>query len=162
MTPQGEQAITLSKSDNPKVRPGLKKKSPLGWCQQNLFSTPTDTILTLLIGYFCFSMISALFNWAVLDATWIGDTREACTSDGACWVFVKEKFLQFLVGFYPKAELWRVGTVGALGLGLSLPLLFPKVPQKKILVGLLFVVYPIFAWHLLLGGVIGLTEDLQE
>ena len=48
----------------------------------------------------------------LLDATFTGTTRADCTSAGACWVFVKARFGQFMYGLYPPAERWRVDLAG--------------------------------------------------
>ena len=41
--------------------------------------------------------------------TWRATSREACAAvGGACWVFIKARFGQFMYGFYPTDERWRV------------------------------------------------------
>ena len=40
----------------------------------------------------------------------LGNTKEDCTSGGACWVFVKVWFNRFVYGMYPDAEQWRINT----------------------------------------------------
>jgi general L-amino acid transport system permease protein len=48
-------------------------------------------------------------SWAMLDAHWSGDSREACPANGgACWVFIRVHFEQFMYGFYPENQRWRV------------------------------------------------------
>jgi general L-amino acid transport system permease protein len=39
--------------------------------------------------------------WAILDANWVGTTRADCTKEGACWVFIQQRFGQFMYGYYP-------------------------------------------------------------
>ena len=49
-----------------------------------------------------------LLNWLIFDATIVGDSKEACTGGGACWVYIKVWFNRFMYGMYPNAEQWRV------------------------------------------------------
>ena len=43
-----------------------------------------------------------------------GKDRTACLAEnaghavGACWPYIQAKFTQFIYGFYPEAERWRV------------------------------------------------------
>lgn len=61
----------------------------------------------MILAYFAFTLIWAVADWAFISADWIGTTRDACTSEGACWVFISVRWDQFMYGFYPEAELWR-------------------------------------------------------
>jgi len=49
-----------------------------------------------------------LLNWFIFDANIAGDTKEACTGGGACWVYIKVWFNRFMYGMYPNAEQWRI------------------------------------------------------
>ncbi len=86
-------------------------------------------------------MIVALLLWPTvrflfIDAVWDGASRIDCLSEtigrevGACWPFIKAKFAQFMYGFYPESEQWRVNLTYALGVILLVPLLIPRVPYK--------------------------------
>ncbi len=104
-----------------------KEAGPLGWLYKNLFSTPLNSILTLLAVSFLFWAIPPLFQWAILDANWAGESRKACTAGssgcaGACWVFIKVRFELFMYGFYPEAERWRINLVFLLLAFTSMPL----------------------------------------
>jgi general L-amino acid transport system permease protein len=102
-------------------------------------------------------VLPPLLQWAIIDADWIGHSREDCTSGGACWVFVGTRLNQFLYGFYPADAQWRVN----LGLGLLLvllaPLLFKRFAHKRLLAIALVFGYPIIAYLLFHGGVLGLA-----
>ena len=72
-----------------------------------------------------------------------------CVGDGACWAFVTSRIGQFVYGFYPEAERWRVNVAFALlaaGIG---ALMVPRVPRKGLIgVGML-TVYPAVAFVLI-------------
>lgn len=86
----------------------------LGWLRNNLFSSPGNTLLTLLSIALLVLTVPPLIRWGLIDATWLGDSRGVCDSAsqdgpaGACWVFIKVRMGVFLYGFYPMVERWRV------------------------------------------------------
>ncbi|MGL4205937.1 MAG: amino acid ABC transporter permease, partial [Aeromonadaceae bacterium] len=85
-----------------------------GWCRANLFSSPLNSALTLGLLYLLLPPLWQLLQWAFIRADWMGADRTACTSGGACWVFINVRFSQFIYGFYPDAERWRVDLMFAL------------------------------------------------
>ncbi len=95
----------------------------LGWLRGNLFSSVGNSLLTIFACYIIYLLIVPAFDWALLNADWVGETRNDCTSGGACWVFVGARFDQFMYGFYPESEYWRInlafGLLAVLGTGVS-------------------------------------------
>ena len=90
------------------------------WIQslrQRLFASWSDAAITLVCLYIVWRLSVPLVHWLLLDATWNGTTREDCKGSGACWVFVKMRFGQFMYGQYPGPERWRVDLLGLLVLG---------------------------------------------
>src|SRR5262249_61064185 len=77
---------------------------------------------------------------------------------GACWPFVKAKFGQFVYGFYPESERWRVDLAHLLGAILLVPLLIPSIPSKGPNPILFFGVFPVVVFFLLFGGRFGLPH----
>ncbi len=76
-----------------------------------------------------------------------------CGTDGRrLLAFVQAKFSQFIYGFYPEAERWRVNLTFFLAALLLLPLLIPRLPAKGLNAGLFFIVLPVIAFFLLHGG----------
>jgi general L-amino acid transport system permease protein len=55
-----------------------------------------------------------VIQWMVLDATFPGGAHTRCDDRGACWLFVAERLPQFLYGFYPAPERWRLHLVAGL------------------------------------------------
>jgi general L-amino acid transport system permease protein len=139
------------------------------WLRANLFSSITDSILTIVGVSVLILAIPPLVDWLFLSAQWVGTDRSFCATtvqggmqpegwSGACWAFVGDKFQQFIYGRYPVAERWRVNLVALMFIALLTPLLIPSVPRKALNALLLFIVFPIIAFVLLLGGWFGLTH----
>jgi len=97
-------------------------------------------------------------KFLLVDAVWQGTDRNACLEQnaghqvGACWPYIHAKFSQFIYGFYPEAERWRVNLTFVLAALLLLPLLIPRLPAKGLSAGLFFVAFPVVAFFLLHGG----------
>jgi general L-amino acid transport system permease protein len=128
-----------------------------GWMKKNLFSSFLNSILSIVVLACTAYMVYILLDYLVFNAVFIGTTREACLpaageTVGACWPFIYAKFGQFIYGFYPEAERWRVNIVFALGGILLLTLLIPKVPFKRLNAVLFLVIFPVVAFFLLRGG----------
>jgi general L-amino acid transport system permease protein len=130
---------------------------PVAWMRQNLFSNWINTLLTLFAIYLIWLVVPPLLSWAIFDANWVGTTRADCTKAGACWVFIEQRFGQFMYGYYPQELRWRVDLTVVLAIIGAAPLFIIATPRKAIY-GLCFlVVYPIIAYFLLHGG-IGMQE----
>ncbi len=121
----------------PSLPPPVLEGGAWGWVYRNLFSSPANTLLTLIGATFLLWVIPPFIRWALLDATWVGHSRAACDkvtqsgTIGACWVFIKVRIGLFLYGFYPETERWRVNlTILVLALGL-LPILAPTFFSAK-------------------------------
>ena len=141
---------------HPDLPPPSTSVGIIGWLRRNLFSSPLNSLFTLAALYMLYQLLPPFFNWAFLDANWAGNTKEACTNDGACWVFVKVRFAQFMFGFYPQSEYWRVILAfSSIGL-LILYLLIEGLPKKSWVAGFTIVVFPVLAYFLFYGGMFGL------
>ncbi len=139
----------------------------IGWLRHNLFGSIFDSVLTILALLFLIALLPPIFEWLFVNATWSGADRSVCATvaqggtqpdgwSGACWAYVGDYFQQFMYGTYPMDQRWRPSLVAALFVILLAPLLIPKVPHKGWNALALFVVFPIIAAILLLGGVFGL------
>ncbi len=130
----------------------------LGWLRANLFSNWFNTLLTLFAIYLVWLILPPLIKWAVLEADWTGSTRADCTSEGACWVFIKMRFSQFMYGFYPEDLRWRVDVAVWVAIIGAAPL-FVRRFQHKAVYGLSFlVIFPIIAYWLLHGDFLGMSQ----
>jgi general L-amino acid transport system permease protein len=143
---------------HPDLPPPITSVGFIGWMRKNLFSSPLNTILTLFALYILYLTVPPLINWALLKADWIGESRDACTSGGACWVFISVRFDQFMYGFYPESEYWRINLAFALLIALMVPLFLPRFRHKGKLVAFNLIGYPIIAFYLFAGGAFGLQQ----
>ncbi len=141
---------------HPDLPPPITSVGVLGWLRQNLFSSFFNTILTFFSLYLLYLLIPPIVQWAFLNADWIGENRESCTSGGACWVFINVRFNQFMYGFYPPEAYWRVNLAFALLALLIIALLIDKFPKKALISIFTLVGYPIIAFYLFYGGAFGL------
>ena len=132
----------------------------VGWLKHNLFSTPFNGLLTVVGLWIIFKAGYALFDWAIVRAVWTGADGSACNVEnvGACWPFIKAKLGLFMYGRYPDAERWRVNLTYVLAIAGLVPLLTPRIPGKAWSALFVLVVFPIIAFFLLRGGVLGLTS----
>ncbi|ATA25688.1 amino acid ABC transporter permease [Brenneria goodwinii] len=127
------------------------------WARRNLFSNITNSLLTLLCLWLLWLAIPPLLNWAVLQANWIGTTRNDCTREGACWVFIHARFGHFMYGLYPAEEIWRINFALVIGLLSILPMFWRNLPHRGRYIAVWAVTYPLVAWGLLHGGFGGLS-----
>ncbi|WP_339486195.1 amino acid ABC transporter permease [Pseudomonas sp. EL_65y_Pfl2_R95] len=142
----------------PDLPPPRLSVGAVGWLRSNLFSSVPNTLLTIIAAYLIWLIIPPLLDWAIFSADWVGTTRADCTSDGACWVFIQQRFGQFMYGFYPTELRWRVDLALWAAIIGAAPLFVPQMPRKA-LYGLGFlVIYPILAYVLLHGGHFGLEN----
>lgn len=140
----------------PSLPPPANTVGLVGWLRKNLFNNAVNSVLTLVLGYIALSLILYVFNWAIFNADWIGSTRNDCTRDGACWVFISVRWDQFMYGFYPEAELWRPRLFYFTLAIFTVLLAYEKTP-KKTWIWLFFVnIYPFMVAALLYGGFFGL------
>ncbi|ARU89458.1 amino acid ABC transporter permease [Pseudomonas sp. M30-35] len=142
----------------PDLPPPRLSVGAVGWLRGNLFSSVPNTLLTIVAVYLIWLMIPPLLDWALFSADWVGTTRADCTGEGACWVFIQQRFGQFMYGFYPTELRWRVDLALWAAIIGAAPLFVPQMPRKA-MYGLGFLVlYPILAYLLLHGGHFGLEN----
>ena len=139
------------------LAPPLERIGALRWLKDNLFNSPLNTVLTLLCLWLLWQIVPPILQWAIFDATWQGDSREACAAvGGACWTFIKVRFGQFMYGFYPPDERWRVNLAFLILLIGAIPLFMSGFRHKVALGAALLFGYPVIAFYLFHGGAFGL------
>ncbi|MBP7000214.1 amino acid ABC transporter permease [Amaricoccus sp.] len=141
----------------PQTAPGATR-GPVGWARANLFSSWLNAILTLLAGGAVLWLVAHAWPWfahSVWNAGSLAECRETIKAtwgpdaSGACFAVIRQRWHQFLFGFYPPALYWRPTLAFALLFVALAPILFPRVPR-----GLLWfsIAYPGVAYWLLWGG----------
>ena len=165
-----------SKSETAFVRSEMLKPEPAPegtsgwslWIRKNLFATPADSILTIVILLILGWILPSVIKWLFIDAAWLGADRTACATleqggvqpngwSGACWAMIIQKFQYFMFGTYIADQRWRPILVFVVFVALLTPLLIPKIGHKGWNAVALFGLFPIFSFIVLLGGVFGLT-----
>ena len=116
-----------------------------------------NALLTLLILFVIIKSILPILNWFFFEANFTGNSKEDCTGNGACWVFIKVWFNRLMYGLYPDVEQWRVNAAFIILFGLVGTAFFvPQKIKKYFLIFLIFF-YPFIGIKLLSGGSFGLT-----
>jgi len=130
----------------------------VGWVRRNLVSSWANGLLTLFGLWLIWQLVPPVVQWAIIDADFVGSTRDDCSREGACWVYIRVWFRQILYGRYPVEEIWRINT-GYLLLLVSVIPLFIKTLSRKVKVAIgayLLLVYPVIAFILFSGDYFGL------
>ena len=138
---------------HPDLPPPLASTGIIKWVRENLVSTPTNIVLSLLSVYLLYLIIPPLIDWAFVNSVVNAGSRNECweKGSGACWAVVAVRFDQFLYGFYPESERWRVILSFVLLIVALPPVLFDHVPYRKY--GLMYTcAFPFIAYWLLWGG----------
>ena len=129
-----------------------------------LFDRPSNVALTVVSAVVAALLVWPTIRFLFIDAVWHGASRVDCLPEtvghevGACWPFIAAKFRQFMYGFYPESEQWRVNLTYLLGVILLVPLLVPRLPHKGTNAVLFFGVFPLVGFFLLVGGAFGLPH----
>ena len=136
---------------------GIKKLDDLN---KNINTSNFNAALSFCIILLLIFSIPHLLNWFILEANFVGDKKEDCTGDGACWVYIKVWFNRFMYGMYPNAEQWRVNTtfiivLGLMGLGYFFPLRFKKYLTLYYVIFLPIISF-LLIYYLISGGEFGL------
>jgi general L-amino acid transport system permease protein len=136
----------------------IKTTGFVGFLRTRLFNSPTNILITIVTALLLWFTIIPSVKFLLIDAVWSGKDRSACLAEnaghavGACWPYIQAKFAQFIYGFYPEPERWRVNLTFILAAILLLPLLIPRLPAKGLNATLFFIGLPIVAFFLLHGG----------
>jgi general L-amino acid transport system permease protein len=153
----------------PQAPPPTSANSAWAWARRNLFASVTDSILSILAIVVTVWFVISSLDFLLFQAVWTGSDRTVCATivqggiqpdgwKGACWAYVGDWSTQFLVGSYPRDQLWRPIAVAVLFVAFLIPLLMPKAPRKGLNAILLLIVLPVIAYVLLLGGSFGLSH----
>ena len=148
----------------------------VGWVRENLFSSVFNSILTLLSIALIVWTVPGLVDWVFLNSQFVATdhdgngsvdrrdcvdaVKQGLVGHGACWMVIYVRWDQLFFGFYKSEGSLIRPTVAFIGLLIAVvPLLFDKVPYRKILL-LFALAYSFIAIWLLSGGRWGLHNVL--
>lgn len=136
--------------------PPKSATSVFGWMRANLFSSVSNTILTLLAVWAIFITIPEFIQWALFNSVWYTNDPTAChEATGACWAVVAEKYRVMLFGTFPYDEHWRGVLAIAIIIGMSVISAFQRFWSYKLFYAWLVAFALVLL--LMLGGLFGLT-----
>ncbi|MGR3365937.1 MAG: amino acid ABC transporter permease [Sagittula sp.] len=148
-----------------------------GWLWRNIFASMSDftspgkavgsvmmILITVFAAYSLVWMTWTLLDFAVFNATFSdpeGLKREACfvNPTGACWPFVQAKWYQFMFGFYPEENVWRV-KLSMLILAVGIAWLIFPLPHRGKVAAFMLTGFPVLAFVLLNGMPVEEDGDL--
>ena len=137
---------------------GIKRLDILN---KNINTNNLNAALSLFIIFLLIFCIPPLLNWFIFDANISGNTKEACTGSGACWVYIKVWFNRFMYGMYPNAEQWRINLSFAIVLAFAGIGFFMTEKYRKYLTLYYTIFLPIISffliYYLISGGSFGLV-----
>ena len=123
---------------------------------KNINSNNLNALLTLFTIFIIIKSIPPMLDWFILDANFVGNSKEDCTGDGACWVFIKVWFNRFMYGLYPDAEQWRINTAFLILFSTVGVSFFVSEKLKKYFILFLLFIFPFVGIKLISGGSFGL------
>jgi len=145
-------------------KPPVATTGILGWLRMNLASNWLNSLISLFVLYILIQFIPWILNWTIFAAdfkyNFNGEqiiNREMCSRvldpeiGGACWAIIYVRFYQFMYGFYPREEVWRVNLSYIMLAVAVVPLLFDTFPFRKHFLKFTYI-FPIIAFFLLNGG----------
>lgn len=91
----------------PRVQEPAKRQDILAKLRQDYFSTPVQTVLTVICLALILWALWFLVNWALLRAVFFGTGADCLKAEGACWAVITNRYRLIFFGLYPYEEQWR-------------------------------------------------------
>ncbi len=94
--------------------PPASIRGPFAWLRLNLFSSPANALITLVVLLMLAWVVPKVVSWLLVNAVWGNAGLQACEAargTGACWAVVWEKFRFMMFGVYPFDQQWRPAVV---------------------------------------------------
>jgi len=149
---------TTNKEYEPGMHPDLPPPAgtvgPIHWIKENLFSSPVNTILTLLTAFIVVRFVPPAIDYLFINAVFDAESQFECreiSASGACWAWAVKRINLLVYGFYPAEEHWRINILFVETLVAAAPILFPNLPFRRALI-IHAILFPFIAIVLLLGG----------
>jgi general L-amino acid transport system permease protein len=107
--------VSVQPATTEEVKPPVTSVGVIGWIRANLFNSPLNSIITLLVLFCLYLVVPPFIKWAFVDCLWSSTGQECKATDGACWSVVTKNLRFMLFGFYPWDDQWRpVVSIGIL------------------------------------------------
>ena len=142
----------------PPEPPPASQSGAVKWLRENLFSGLSNTVLTLLAIAAVVWLAQEFLPW-FLHGVWKANSLAECRqiiaerwgdgATGACWAVIRERWNQFLFGFYPSDLYWRPILALVLLFAALAPILFSQLPRQMLWFS---AIYPGLGYLLLWGG----------
>ncbi|KPA20781.1 Inner membrane amino-acid ABC transporter permease protein YhdY [Shimia sp. SK013] len=140
----------------PESPPPARETGVVKWMRENLFSSVSNGVLTVLALLLIYGALSSTLPW-IMNGLWTTSSLAECREilagkSGACFSVLTERWHQLIYGFkYPSEEYWRPNLTLLLMLVAIAPVLFFDLPRKLLIFTGLF---PFIAFWLIWGGTI--------
>ncbi|UUX50059.1 amino acid ABC transporter permease [Nisaea acidiphila] len=165
MTNLDASASEVTFKPKPSLPPPPNTVGVVGWVRKNLFSSPLNSVLTLLSLYVIWVVVSNTVEWAFINAVWEAESRRECLDkvglSGACWAGVSHWMKNFIYGRYPDDEIWRVNLAFGTLIVWMAPFWFPRVTGKMAIGASAIIISPFLLGYLFAGGEKGLFLQLM-
>ncbi|WP_096784602.1 amino acid ABC transporter permease [Rhodobacter sp. CZR27] len=142
----------------PPEAPPVAEAGVIRWLRLNLFSGPLNILLTIVGVFLLWYLLHGIVPW-LARSVWVADNLSQCRQiiterwgegvTGACWAVIRERWTQFLYGFYPNHLYWRPTLAFVLLFVALAPVLFLRLPRGMLWFSLAF---PFIGFWLLWGG----------
>ena len=151
----------IKHTPKPSLPPPMSSVGVVGWVRANLLSSPLNIALTAGALYLIALLLPPALNWGIFNATWEGEDNTVCTAnpDGACWTFIKVRFIQLMFGLHFSGhpdQIWRPMLVLAVFVALLVPLLGTGFRHKAPLAIATVFLFPPLGFALIHGEWLGL------
>jgi len=138
----------------PELPPPGSEVGIVGWLRANLFSSVSNSILTIVSIYAIYSIITMSFPWffnGVWNTSSLAECRQVLDGvTGGCFSVLTERWNQLVFGVtYPSDQYWRPTLAFVLLFVAAAPVLFFDLPRKLLIFTAL---YPFLAFWLVWGG----------
>jgi len=141
----------------PAAPPPLAHSGAARWLRENLFSTPGNTVMTVVSVYALYWLAMQIGPW-IVNGVWSAESIRDCRAQldgrtGGCFAVIAERWPQLVFGNYPSRHYGRASLAFIMLFVALAPLLFMELPRKMLWFTGLF---PFIAYWLIWGGTLWL------
>ncbi|MBF0243157.1 MAG: amino acid ABC transporter permease [Desulfamplus sp.] len=143
-----------SKSQSSTLKPPVTETGAVGWLKANLFNSPLNTVVTILILFLFYKLLPPFINWAFVNSVWVGDPSQCQAGEGACWTYIPSNIRFIIFGLFPADEQWR----GLLAMLIMVGTVFysRKRDRWRLSLAYVWIGSTTFVAIILKGGILGL------